>query len=357
MALLRATPQQLDPLGGVTAQAFSWLLGTGALATALIVSILQWSESDPVWLGGAIAALAAAVIVAVLGSSPRRAPFTWRSAVLIHVLGLAAIGLEAASRWGAEGAADSAWGPAALSLLIIVTASFRPAAEVAIESTAASLVVFGIALASGASASVPLPFVAAANAAIPVIGIGAAGTAYSYMLVRRLLAWREDTGRQRRAETLRLRAQAREELRVLRLGLVEREIEPFLRHVVATGGSDPESAAEARRLAAELRALLSVQREEVWLAALVRAFDDPDHLAPKLDETQRAAVDALCAALGERDPRAALRRRGSGGALVLTWGRGPGVIGPELAATIRQVFPGARLALTSRRIELGFSVD
>ncbi|HWL01846.1 MAG TPA: hypothetical protein VNQ52_05665 [Microbacteriaceae bacterium] len=354
MAGPRVTPQQLDPLGGVTAQAYAWVLGLGALGMALVVSAIQWPATAPGWLIAAIVPLAGAVAVALWASAPQRAPFTWRSAVLMHVLALCAVWLEAASRWGIDAAPSWGWGPLALALLIIVTGSFRPAIEVAIESLAATIAVFGIAYAAGAASGTE-PIAAATIAAMPVLCVGAGATAYSAVLVRRLLAWREDTSRSRRAEALRLREQAREELRTHRLGLVEREIEPFLRSLLAAGSSDAAAAAEARRLAGELRALLTDQREQAWLSELVGELTDPDRLAARMDETQRAAVEALCAALGRRAPRAVLRRQGARGVLVITWERGPGRLGPELLAMARHVFPGTRIALTARRIELGFA--
>ncbi|OJX65536.1 MAG: hypothetical protein BGO95_10780 [Micrococcales bacterium 73-13] len=350
----RWTPQRLDPLGGVTAQAFAWAFGLGALGTAVVVSATGWAGYQAGWLIAALLALVAAVGVTLRSSAPRLAPFSIGSVIALHLLGLAAVVLEAIAR--TDTSSGPGWSPAALALLVMVTASFRPATEILVAS-AASGVVVAVILSLTAADPVASRIESAAVGAVPVLSAGAGAAAFSLVLVRRLLAWRDETARSRRAETLRMRAEAREDLRLHRLGVVEHDIQPFLLGVLRSGGVDAVMTEEARRLAGELRVLLAEHRDEVWLSDLVRTFVDPDRLAARMDETQRAAVEALCTALADRAPQATLQRRGARATLALSWGSGRGALGPELLAMTRHVFPGARITPAAGRIEVDFAAE
>lgn len=357
MASARISPQQLDPLAGVTAQAFAWVFAFAAFATAAGLSIVHRIEYHelPV-LVGAFAALAAAGTIVILASSPRRAPFTWRAAGSIHILCLTAVFLEAAAQWGTNTAVRSDWAPLALALLVMATGCFRPAVEI-LAMTAVSATVVGVVTVSGsvASGSPFPPIIYAGLTAGPILAAGVGAAVFSATLVRRLLRWREVTQGARMAAVERMRVRVRDDLRDERLTLIEGEIGPFLRDVLARGEAVDATAESARQLSDQLRRALVDEADGVWLDGVVGELQDEGGLAARMDETQRAAVEAVCTALAGRRARASLERAGRRIRLVLVWDRGGrGRLGPELQAMLRHVFPGASVRPTARRIEVEF---
>ncbi|AYF98138.1 hypothetical protein [Protaetiibacter intestinalis] len=353
----RLSPQLLDPLGGVTAQAFTWVLTLGAFATSIALTIIhreEYRQAAP--LVAAFAALVAAGLVLVMSSAPRRAPFTWRSALALHLLCLAAVGFEAASQWGANATVRSDWGPIAFALLVMATGCFRPAVEILAMTAVSSVLVAGTTMAGSIAAQATLPpGVYGGLTAGPLLAAGAGAAAFSATLVSRLLSWREHTSGLRAENAARLRSRVRADLRVERLTLIEGEVAPFLRELLARGETDAASAIRARELGEALRGALVREADGVWLDDLVVSLDDPDGLATRMDDTERAALEAVCAALARRRPSAVVGRSGDRILLTLRWERGgPGRIGPELQAMVRSIFPGARMHLTSRVVELEF---
>jgi hypothetical protein len=354
---VRHTPQQLDPLGGVTAQTFAWVFTFGAFATAAGLTLTHSEEyHSPPLLLAAFALLVATGAVTVLAARPRSAPFTWRSALAIHLLGLAAVGFEAAAQWGTDTAVRSDWAPLALALFVMVTGCFRPAAEILVSAGASALVVAAVTMAGAAAAELDLPpIVYAGLTAGPLLAAGVGAAAFSATLVRRLLRWRAQTEGERLAAVESIRARVRDDLRDERLLLVESEVGPFLRELLARGETDAADAERARELGEALRRALVAEADGVWLDDLVAELDDPDGLAARMDETQRAAVEAACAALADRGASASLARAGDRIRLTLRWGRGGrGRLRPELQAILRTVFPGARVQPAARLVELEF---
>ncbi len=353
----RISPQQLDPLAGVTAQAFAWVFTFAAFATSVGLTLVHRVEyHDLPLLLGAFAALAAAGLVAILASSPRRAPFTWRASVAVHVFCLTAVVLEAAAQWGTNAAVRSDWAPLALALLIMATGCFRPALEILALTAVSASVVAGVTVAgSFAAVSMLPPAVYAGLTAGPILAAGVGAAVFSTTLVRRLQRWRDETRSERLAAVERMRERVRDDLRDERLTLIEGEVGPFLRDLLARGETDEHTAETARQLADQLRRALVEEADGVWLDGVVGELHDPDGLATRMDETQRAAVEAACTALADRRARATLERAGRRIRLVLVWERGGrGRLGPELQAMLRHVFPGASIRPGKRRVEVEF---
>lgn len=355
MIRARLSPQQLDPLGGVTAQTFAWVFTIGAFAIAIGLTLVHLGEyHDPQLLVAALAALSAAGIVTILASSPRRAPFRARSAVAVHLLCLLALVLEAAAQWGTNAAARSDWAPLALALFVMVTGCFRPALEVLGMTLVSAAVVAGVVAAGAAASGRPMPLlVYVCLTAGPVLAAGAGAAAFSATLVNRLMRWREGTRGPRSAAAEQMRVRVRDELRAERLAMIESEIGPFLRGLLEAGATDAATAERARRLGDALRRALVEEADGVWLDGLVAELHDPHGLASRMDDVQRAAVEAACAALVAGGTTAGLARTGGRIRLVLRWDRG-GRLGPELQAMLRHVFPGARVQPADRLVELEF---
>lgn len=353
----RISPQQLDPLAGVTAQAFAWVFAVAAFATAAGLTLIHRVEYHELpLLLGAFAVLAVAGTIVILASSPRRAPFTWRAAGAIHLLCLTALVLEAAAQWGTNTAVRSDWGPLTLALLVMATGCFRPAVEI-LGMAAVSVTVVATVTILGAEASDSMfpPVIYAGLTAGPVLAAAVGAAAFSATLVRRLLTWRESTRDARLAAVERMRLRVRDDLRDERITMIENEIGPFLREVLARGEAVDSTAESARQLADQLRRALVEEADGVWLDGVVAELHDPAGLAARMDGTQRAAVEAACTALADRHARASLERAGRRIRLVLVWDRvGRGRLGPELQAMLRHVFPGARVRPAARLIELEF---
>jgi hypothetical protein len=351
------SPQQLDPLGGVTAQAFAWVLTVGAIATSVGVSLIHRVEyHDALLLVAAYTFLALAVLMVLLASSPRRAPFTWRSALAVHLAGLAAVAFEAAAQWGTNVTVRSDWSPLALALLVMAMACFRAAAELFVMAAGSAVVVAAITAAGAAVADVALPpIIYAGLTGGPLLAAGVGAAAFSATAVRRLQRWRAETSELRLAEAERIRFRVRGELRDERLALVESEVGPFLRGVLDAGQVTADDSERARLLGDALRRALVEEADGVWLGDLVSQLHDMDGLAARMDDAQRAVVEAACASLADRRTEATVHRIDHRARVILTWSRGGrGRLGPELQAMMRMVFPGARLRLGVRRIELEF---
>lgn len=353
----RFSPQELDPLGGVTAQVIGWLFTIGAAGVAVGLTVVHREEyTQPVLLAAAFVALAGALATVFVASKPRRAPFTRGSALIMYGFGLLAVLLEAFAQWGTNVSARSDWAPVALALLVLLTGCFRPATEILVCSAISVGVVVVVATTGSVASQSPFPpFVAAGLTAGPVLATGVGSAVFSATLVRRLLRWREATGGRRRDAAEQLRARARQDLRDERVELVESEVGPFLRGLLAQGEVSSADAVRAAELGSALRGALVTQADGVWLEGLVAELHDPAGLAARMDDTQRAAVEAACSALGDRHAAATLAREGDGIRLTLRWAAtGSGRLGPELQAVLRTVFPGARLRPASRVVELDF---
>lgn len=357
MASVWVSPQQLDPLAGVTAQAFAWVFAFASFATAVGLTLVHRVEYHELpLLLGAFTALGAAGTIVILASSPRRAPFTWRAAGAIHILCLAAVFLEAAAQWGTNTAVRSDWSPLALALLVMATGCFRPAVEILAMTAVSATVVAGVTISGAVASGSPFPpIIYAGLTAGPILAAGVGAAVFSATLVQRLLRWREATHGVRMAAVERMRLRVRDDLHDERLTLIESEIGPFLREVLARGAAVDTTAESARQLADQLRRALVREADGVWLDGVVAELQDEAGLATRMDGTQRAAVEAVCTALADRRARATLERAGRRIRLVLVWDRaGRGRLGPELQAMLRHVFPGASVRPTARRIEVEF---
>ena len=354
---LRTTPQQLDPLGGVTAQAFTWVFIAASVVAAVSMTVRHRVEyHDVVLLTAAFVCFAGSAALMLRASAPRRAPFGMRSAVIAFALCLAAAALETAAQWGGNVTARSDWAPLVLALLLVVMGSFRSAVELLALTAVGTVVVAALTAANSAASATPLPPVVYAGlTAGPVLAAGLASAAYSTVLVRRLNAWRESTRDERQRTAERLRARVRDDLRDERLGLVEGAVGPFLRELLARGETDAADAERARELGDALRRALVAEADGVWLGDLVDELVDPHGLARQMDETQRAAVEAACTALAGHRTTAVLTRSGARIRCSLQWDRGGGGrLGPEVQAVLRSVFPIARIAPERRLVVVEF---
>jgi hypothetical protein len=251
----------------------------------------------------------------------------------------------------------SDWAPIAYALIVLPLGCYRPAREVFLGSAIGATVVGAVTVAGQAAwgSSLP-PVVYAGLTAGPVLAAGAGAAVFAHVIVGRLRAWRDATREARGELAETVRAEVRGQLREERLALVEADAAPFLRQLLEAGRTDAGTAEQARALSDALRRALVEEVDGVWLDDLVERLDDPDGLAARMDDTQRATIEAACAALADRRLSAELARAGDRIRFTLAWDRaGRGRLGPELQALIRAAFPEAQLRPSARTIELAFA--
>lgn len=352
MPIFHHTPQRLDPLGGVTAQVFAWVACAGALATAVVIASIHDRNAHPAGLIAAFAALIASIVIVLTASAPRYAPFSRSSAGGLHLLGVVAVVLEAIARSGADVTPRTSWAPVSLAILIMVTSSFRPPGEIIFMSllSAAAVGVVEAVVAARVGSHAPGVFFVV-SASLPIVCVGVGAGAFSWLLVRRLLQWRAQTEFVRNADVQAMRARVHEEIQREGLALAESEIDPFLREVLAAGGTGEQASARARILADRLRGFLSRTLTESWSSVPGVRIEDPRGQLAQLDEAQRAAIEVVCLVLARSSPRVVLNPGEGFTTLTITWTRGLGRLRGDVIAMLRDVFPAARIARRAPRIE------
>lgn len=293
----RTTPQRLDPLGGVTAQYFTWSAALVAIAVACVQFVRHAGDiHSPALQGLALLCIVAAAAVIMDGSSPRRFPFSRERHAALHGLGLLAVVLDRASRTPGEGQ-SAAWGAVCLAILLLTIGSYRPPAEIVLFSVASSLVVAAIVMgfAGDLTPSQATVFTLARAAPIAAVGLGAA--AFSRTLVSRITDWQ--SGSDQRAAVTRdtIRAELLAEVSRDRHELIEHRVGPFLQEIIDRGTITPADVARARGLATSLRRMMLAEARRSWLDDLADTVEDPDHLAERMTPEQRTALGGLISEL------------------------------------------------------------
>lgn len=284
-------PQQLEPLGGVSARAVVQFAVGVAVVIALVLSLSSIDQlASPLLEVGAFACVGLAGWWLIRASSPFRAPLRRRSHVIVSLFLLAAVLLNSLAQLGTNDYLRDDWGPLAMGIVLLAIGAYRPAREVLAFSIVSSMLIGALAAARAddfAYSAPPLVF--ALLAAAPVLGAGAGSAAFSASLVRALLAWREQ------AAALPAVTADAVDAPVAHRGLVEREVEPFLQRIAEAGSVTPADSERARALSNKLRALLVIDAERSWAADLAPRVIDPGLLATAMSSDQRSCLRALLA--------------------------------------------------------------
>jgi len=358
------TPQQLDPIGGITARLIVIVSGVIAVCVAIVMTIMSSSQiSNPSLAVLAIAVLALTVAYFIRASSPFYAPLRLRSHVVVCLGALLAVVIEAASQWGTNAYVRDDWGPIAMAIVVITLGTYRGDLEI-LACTIGSSVIIGcvaVAIAASGSTVTPVPVaVLVVTMVTPVLGSGFASAAFSRTLVRILLAWRTSveaqippTGEAAMPPTGHL-------------AFLHATVIPFLDGVVSTGTLGEQDGARARRLAQELRVLMVMDAEQTWLTGVIDRFEDPARVAGEFDSAQRGCLRALIAHVQSSDsfaPRTVRLRLGlengqpAGVLEVDTIGEASprSQVGPYIAVA-RHVFSAADAVFTPGGFALTFRV-
>jgi hypothetical protein len=356
------TPQQLDPLGGITARTIVIVGGIIAIVIAIAMTLANLSEiSSPLLAVLALVALAATVAYYIRTSSPYRAPLLLHSHVIICLGALAAVLLDVFSQWGTNQLVRDDWGPISMACVVITLGAYRSPLELLACGIGSSAIVAGIAGLVFASGSLvtPVPYaVFAVTMVTPVFAAGVGAAAFSSSLIRASREGRDRDPVPRPPETVLMDAPTGH------LAFLKGTVIPFLDGIVTSGELAESDGARARRLARELRVLMVLDSELSWLTGVIDRFDDPARLAQELDSAQRASLRAIVAHVQSSD---AFAKRSARLRLGLDEGNAVGVLEVDVLsvpaarmqlapyiAVARTTFPVAEMSLTSSRFALTF---
>jgi hypothetical protein len=287
------TPQQLDPLGGMTARLFVIGAAVVALVVAVTLSLSTLDQLANPWLEiAALVAITAAGGYYVRAASPFRAPFPRSAYLTVNLLGLAAIALESAAQWGSNEIVRDDWAPIAFAVLGLTFGSWRPGWEIAVGTVVAALFVATLAFVQADTFAADVPaLVFAILPATPILATGAAASAFSRSLVGSLLDWRSTAGGPATSDTGV--SEGGVSARASHLVHLEDHVYPFLERVADGAEVSADDGDRARVLARELRTLLVLDGERSWLSRIVRHTDDPHRLAERMSEAERGLVRSL----------------------------------------------------------------
>ena len=278
------TPQTLDPLGGLTARYFAAASTSIAVAVvALMLAFLHSTVESPLLEAVALAAFVTAAVSNLLGVDPSRFPYGPVRHSLLHVLMLVAFALDCASR---SPGAVGAWGPIALTIMVVVMGSFRPWVEIATFTSLSALGLGVIATVAGARPDHILAYL------VPLLAVGAGAAAFSRVLVTRVRSWQQRNEHVVDSERASIRANEEAEALARRTELVDYRVGPFLEQILESDLVTPVDIARARGLATTLRTMLVRRARASWLAELVDELDDPGRILDTLTADQRRVLGA-----------------------------------------------------------------
>ena len=359
-----STPQQLDPLGGITARLVVIAAGIFAIITAAVMSVAGASQiSKPLLAVAAVLVLVATVAFFVAATSAFRPPFSLVSHFVVYGGALLAVLLNAASQWGTNAFVRDDWGPVAMAIVIFTLGSYRAWPELLGSALISAVALAVLAALESDSLTTPVPVgVYALAIATPVLASGVASAAFSATLVEILRDWRAGVLTVRREQSAPQPDVLAGAAASSHLGYLHGEVIPFLESVVASGEIGDRDGPRARSLSSELRALMVLDAEQSWAEQLVDSLDDPDRVAQRLSPGQRGSLRALVAHLrGAENSVAgsiALSMTPGGGELTarIAPGSNPRVRLAPFVAVARGIFPTAVGEFTGTEFCLRFTL-
>ena len=305
------TPQQVDPLGALSARPVTVLAASAALVYAGVMTTTTRMEIASLGAtAGALVALVAAGVVLVLSASPYRAPFRRRSLVALSVLSAGAVVLSAVGTAGRDAFVRDDWPPVAVGVLLLALAPYRPGVEIALAGLGVALVVAVVVVAQSPSFVTPVPVTSFVVVAVtPVLALAFAGAAFSRTFTRLVEEWDARASVARSASAEELIESVARSVQQDRVTVLNRDVVPFFTSLVASGTVQEADVERARRIADSLRSTMVAEADRSWLehlfagdgAPVSGVVVDPDRLAPAMTGEHRTAVRALLVALGATD--------------------------------------------------------
>jgi hypothetical protein len=377
--------QQLDPIGGYGAWAVTFVMSIAVLSWAIVITALNWTSVMVPWLAiVAIVAAAAATVGVLVWSSAFRAPFPLAGAVIIFVLGLAAVGLTAAAWWGGTEVIKDEWAPVVLGLLILQLGPYRPVRELVIQTILSGLAVGILALIQPQSAVGQLPaLVVLAQSIIPLLALGFGSAAYASALGKGMYSLQRTSGNTADAATIEVRERIARSVHHDRVTILNLTVVPFFTRLMQSESVTAADREQANEIANSIRSVMVADVDRTWLdvvadelsaAAVERrlpgseVIEDDDRLASLMTREQRTITRAVIVALFDHpgfDPDGfaiLITRAGAVATLTLSakLDQDESIQRSSLApyiAVLRVVFSGLQVAFDRPELALRFSYE
>jgi hypothetical protein len=310
MTVKERTRQQLDPAGSIGTRIVTGVIAVASFGYSITMVLLNLNElSTPIMTALALAASAGSGLTVIIGSGPSRAPLRKETFALAAALGNAAIILSAAGTWSTNALVRNDWAAAAMGIILMICGPYRPARELLVAGAVSTVLVSFITLLEYPWYSTEAPvFAFMVLAAAPVLAMCLAGVAYSRAIVGSIERWQ----RRASAANLTLALQARDgiarSVQQDRVTILNRDVLPFFRDVIARGRIDEATRATARRISESIRSVMVSEADRSWLETVLDSVlgpdsgrrvsvHDPDHLASAMAPDQRVAIRTLLVAL------------------------------------------------------------
>lgn len=319
MVARERTRQQLDPAGSIGTRVVTSVIAVGSFIFGVVMVALNLDEiSTPVFTTLALVASAAASLTLVIGSDPERAPFSHRSFVLAASLGMVAIVLSAAGTWSTNALIRNDWSAVAMGVILIACGPYRPARELLAAGTISALLVGFITLVEYRWYATEAPVFAFIVLAItPLLAMCLAGAAYSRTIVRTIEGWQRRANAANASLMREVSGGIARSVQQDRVTILNRDVLPFFREILASGELDDDSRETAREISESIRSVMVSEADRSWLETVLEDIGadpadhrvlDPDHLASGMGQDQRTALRAfLVALLGSSEGASGLR--------------------------------------------------
>ncbi len=293
--------QEIDPLSWFTgprpAIVFAWL----AAAQGLVITFALWAHWSNPWLQ------LAAIPCYVLGghytasvAQPTRSPYRPRHAIVPIALACIGLILSAVGAAGGAVSVDRWWAPIAVAITFAVLAPYSSA----LWLLAFSVPILITAVTAGSLAFIPgvgkfAPVAAVVLIAAPILSAAIAASVFSLTIVKRTEA-AMNIGDASGEEWSHGRIAPDSET----IGRVSHRVAPFLRKIADAGVITEADRAIAGQLARRLRSDL-VEANASWLERLAvesaLVVSDPDRLADRMNDQQKAALRGLLVSVLENE--------------------------------------------------------
>jgi hypothetical protein len=298
--LRHLTPQQLDPVGRITAYYFTIAVGLVSVGAALGLTLNPSGYqqlSNPALAAVSVFVLAGAFAGFAIMANPRGPVLSRLRFQVVFGLVIVANLLSALSQLGSNHLARDDWGPVCLGLALLACAPYRSSYEILWFTLQGVLTAGILATLQAFTSEVTVSGIVVVVVAItPSLGIGLGAAAYSRSLVAGLRGLRAAESDARRAHDDELRQRLLDEDSVGELGALRSEVVPFFERLSAQDYMTDADSARATELSAGLRLAIVERLSNDPLSGLVSRFSDPDGALRSLGERQRAALRALIVA-------------------------------------------------------------
>lgn len=295
-----SSPQDVDPVSWFTGPRMPILFSIAGVLQGIAVTLLNWSSWSSVVLQFvAMPFFLGAGWLTARSSQPNRPRFTFRDAAGILALACAGLVVSAVGTYGGTLAVAQWWPGIALGATLLSLAPYCSARKQFI--CAGPIVVFVGIVGYLAFSATPeyWPTPALILLVIGPVGIGAiGGIVFAHTVVSRTLAMLDTA-----AGTEEFYASAEpvdDEAWRATIARVSARVAPFLERVATSGKIEAADRAFAAQIARRLRSDLVTATSKSWLDRVASEtgmiVSDPERLADRMNESQRAALRGLLVA-------------------------------------------------------------